>query len=83
MLIHVVIALGSMGYSTYLFIAPAKSRFSIAYTLVGMTLISGTYLVVSMGTPMLRACSTGLFYIGFVSLAIIAAHKKLDDRSAS
>ena len=75
--IHALIALGSLGYATYLFISPAKSRFSVAYTLVAMTLASGTYLVVSTGSHLLQACTTGLLYLGFVSAVIISARRKL------
>ncbi len=76
-LLHVLTALASMVYTSYLFIAPSKSKFKVAYSLVGLTLLSGTYLVVSRHSPLLQACTTGLVYLGAVSLGIVAAHRKL------
>lgn len=76
-LTHAVIALASIGYTTYLFIAPAKAKFFVAYGLIALTLTTGTYLVWSMGAPALQACTTGLLYSGSVGALIISARLKL------
>ncbi len=75
-LVHVTIALSSMAYTTYLFISPAKIRFYISYALIGSTLASGTYLVLSTHSKLLPACEAGLFYLVIVTSGVLAAHRK-------
>lgn len=76
-LLHVLIALSSMAFTTFLYFSPSKNKLRASYVLVALTLTSGTYLVVSTGTPILRACLTGLIYLGAVSLGIVLAERKL------
>jgi hypothetical protein len=76
-LVHVIIALSSMAYTTYLFISPAKVKFYISYALIGLTLASGTYLVLSTHSRLLPACEAGLFYLVIVTAGVTAAHRKL------
>ncbi|MDB5161150.1 MAG: hypothetical protein JWO96_530 [Candidatus Saccharibacteria bacterium] len=76
-LLHVLIALTSVAFSTYLYISPSVTKLKSSYGLVASTLISGTYLVVSTKAHMLQACMTGLLYCGFVFAAIAAARRKL------
>jgi hypothetical protein len=52
-------------------------KLRVAYGLVGATLASGFYLVWSEPAHMIEACTVGLFYIGVVSLGIVAARSKL------
>lgn len=77
LLIHVVIAITSIVFTTYLFFAPSKSAFYVSYGLVGLTLGSGTYLVLSAHAPILSSCITGLAYIGIVLFGLAAARHKL------
>jgi hypothetical protein len=76
-LFHVVIALLSIGYTTYLFFVPSKKKFYVNYALVALTITSGTYLVWSKPAHIAQACMTGLFYIGFVSVGMAAAQYRL------
>lgn len=76
-LLHVLIALTSLVYAGYVYFSPSKTKLYAAYGLVALTLISGTYLVVTMNTPLLQACSTGLLYLGVVLSGLLAAHRKL------
>jgi hypothetical protein len=77
LLTHLVLALTSVVWATAVLIAPSRFRLRISYALVALTLISGTYLVVSTHAPMLQSCMSGLFYTGFVSLGLAVAHRKL------
>ena len=77
LLVHLVLALTSVVWATVVLIAPSRFRLRISYALVALTLTSGTYLVVSTHAPMLQSCMSGLFYTGFVSLGLAAAHRKL------
>lgn len=77
LLIHVIIALSSIAYTTYLFVRPSQTKFYVNYALIGLTLTSGTYLVISTHSPMLAACKTGLFYLAVVTSGTIIAHYRL------
>jgi hypothetical protein len=76
-LLHVVIALSSVAYTTYLFLAPSKLKFYVSYGLIGMTLASGTYLVITTHSPLLSSCEAGLAYLGVVLCGLIAARHRL------
>ena len=75
LLIHIVIALSSVGYTTYLYFSPSRRHFYTAYALVGSTLASGTYLVITTHSPLLESCLSGLIYIGVVLFGITAAYR--------
>jgi hypothetical protein len=76
-LLHVLIALSSIAWTSYLYLAPSKHKFYAAYGLIAATLASGAYLVISTGSPLLSSCVTGLVYLGIVSSGVIASSKKL------
>lgn len=75
--LHVLIALSSIAYAGYTFFAPSKNKLRVSYGMVALTLITGTYLVVSTGSPLLSACTTGLLYLAVVLSGLAAAHRKL------
>ena len=77
LLLHIIIALGSVAYTSYLYFSPTRKHFYAAYGLVGLTLASGTYLVLSTHSSLLTSCITGLVYIGIVLGGITAAQRKL------
>lgn len=77
LIFHICIALMSMAYTTYLAFSPAKSKFAAAYCMVGLTVASGTYLVVSTHSPLLQSCMTGLMYLAVVGAGIAAAYYRL------
>ncbi len=74
---HIIIALSSIVYSTFLFFVPTKRNLRISYGLVGLTLTSGTLLVVVSGARILQTCTTGLMYLGIVSIGMVYAHYEL------
>lgn len=77
LLLHILIALSSLGVTTFLVFSPSKVTLRISYGLAASTLTTGTYLVVSSGSHMLEACAMGLFYLGVTSLGILKARQKL------
>ncbi len=79
---HIIIALTSVAYSTYLYSRPSKKKFYVTYSLVGLTLLSGGYLIWQTHAPMLQACTTGLIYIGVILVSAVPAHVKLARASA-
>jgi hypothetical protein len=74
--IHIVLAISSLIYTSLLFIAPSNRRFKINYALVTATLLSGTLLIFQTGSGLLQACMSGLFYLSMVSVGTLLAHKK-------
>ena len=77
LIIHVVIALLSIVFTTWLWLAPSPSKLPVSYILVALTLTSGTYLVISNPAQMLHTCVMGLAYLGIISVVIISARHKL------
>jgi hypothetical protein len=83
LIIHVIIALSSIGLTTYAYLRPSSRVLRGAYGAIGLTIASGVYLVVVMPSHMLQACMSGLLYLGFVSIGIIAARSRLARRQAA
>lgn len=75
---HILIALASVGYTTFLYLKPTKGKLFTSYTLVGLTLTSGTYLVITNPAHLASACVTGLIYTGFTLAGIVSARRKLE-----
>lgn len=73
-LVHVLIALSSVAAATISYFKPATKRFYASYGLILATIASGTYLIVSMQSNILRSCLTGLLYVTVVSAITVAAH---------
>ena len=76
-LVHVIIALSSIVYTTNLNFRPTKRGFYAAYGLIAATITSGTYLVISTHSPLLSSCVTGLVYLGIVSVGMLSASRRL------
>lgn len=76
-LLHVLIAISSLVYTTYLLFAPARSKFKAAYTLVALTLLSGFGLIVITHSPILQTCISGLTFLAINSVGLAVAHYRL------
>jgi len=74
---HLLIALTSLIYSGYVFLRPSPSGIKLSSGLAIATIASGTYLVVSTHSPMLKSCLVGLAYLGVVSVGIVLASIRL------
>ncbi len=75
--LHVIIALASTVYTTYVYLFPSKSKLNLAYSLVALTIASGTYLVLTKPSQLISACITGLIYLGLVLPTIVSTRSKL------
>lgn len=69
LLLHVVVALVSVAYTTYACISPTRSRLHLSYVLIGLTLLTGTYLAVLNPGQLLQACISGVIYVTVMSAA--------------
>ena len=82
LILHISIALASVVSSTYALIYPSRNKLNLSYALVALTIATGTYLVISLHTPLLQVCTTGLVYIGGIFLVLLSAHKRLANSKA-
>lgn len=77
LVLHIVIALSSIAYTTFTYFTPSKNKLRISWMLVALTIASGTWLVISAHSALLQSCTTGLVYLTIVSAGIIAAQRRL------
>jgi len=76
LLLHIGIALISVGFAGYTFVVPSKTKLKISFGLVGGTLASGTALIITDPAHMLHACMAGLFYTAILlTMTILIQHK--------
>lgn len=83
LLTHITIALFSVIYTAYTFLKPSATKLAGSYSLVGLTIGSGTYLVISMRANMVRACVTGLVYLAINIYYLAGAQRKFSLIKAS
>lgn len=74
---HIVIALSSLIYTTYALFSPSAKKLQTSYALVGLTLATGTVMVIQNPSHLMQGCMTGLLYVGIITVAIVSAHRKL------
>lgn len=77
LVLHILIALSSVILTTLTYIAPTQAKLRISYGLIGATVVSGTYLILTSSAHMLQACVTGLLYVAFMTVGVVAARRKL------
>lgn len=82
-LIHVMLALISIGQTTFLLFMPSKTKLYSTYALFGGTLLSGTYLILTKPVHMLTMCVEGVAYVAFVVWGIVFAYRKLAQKTAT
>lgn len=78
LVVHIGIAFSSLLVTGFALAFPSKAKLAASYSLVGLTIASGTILIISSGSPLLKACITGLAYLAFVLAGIFAAQHKLN-----
>lgn len=74
---HIAIALISVIYTAYVYIAPSKAKLGGSYVLVALTVATGTWLIIANPAHMVQSCITGLVYLGVIFFGIALAHRKL------
>jgi len=73
-LIHVIIALASIGIASFTFFKPSIKRLAVSYGFIVATVASGTYLLLVSEGDILKSCLSGLLYLTVVSIVTIATH---------
>jgi hypothetical protein len=82
LVLHIAVALSSVVCSSLGFFIPSKFKLVATYILIGLTLISGTFLVITTHAPVLQSCVSGLVYVSIVSAGTLAMRRKLANRQA-
>lgn len=77
LLLHILIALGSVVSATLAFFRPSTVKLDVSYGLMGLTLISGVLLIMQSQGHILETCITGILYVGAVSVLIVQAQRRL------
>lgn len=77
LLLHILIALASVAFASYAYVSPSNGRLKVSYALIGLTLASGTYLVLTSPAHMVQACISGIVYVSVVTVMVLAAHRRL------
>jgi hypothetical protein len=80
---HIIIALSSIVYTTYLFIAPSRRKLYVNYGLVSLTLASGVYLVISTHARLVPSCTTGLVYLSVITASTLGTRSKMAHAKAA
>ena len=75
--IHIIIAFSSVAFTTFAYFAPSRAKLYTSYGLIGLTLISGTDLVVVSRARIISACTSGLIYVGIMTVGLYATQRKL------
>ena len=77
LIFHILVALAGLFYSVYVFFYPSKRRINTVYGLLGLIVISGSYLIYLKPAHMTQTCIEGLVYIGVILGATVLAKNKL------
>ena len=77
LIIHVGIALSSLGYAAYLYIRPSVLGLAITYSLIALTLLTGFSLVFEKPESLPQVCTSGLLYLALMLAGVVLVHRKL------
>lgn len=73
-LLHVLIALSSVAIASFTYFKPTTRRLAVSYGFIIATVGSGTFLILSASSNILKSCLVGLLYVTAVSVVTIATH---------
>lgn len=77
LLLHIIIALSSIGIATFTYFKPTTKRLGVSYGFIVATVASGTALLIMNPSTILHTCLSGLFYVTVVSIVTIATHVRV------
>lgn len=76
-LLHIIIALASVLFSSITFFKASTKKLALSYGLIVATVASGTYLIFTTPGSILKSCLTGLVYVTVVAGITIATHARV------
>lgn len=77
LILHIVIALTSILFSTYCIVSPSKKKINGNYLFLAGTWISGFFLVFQNHVSFGHLCLSGILYTGIVTVNMFLAKRKL------
>jgi hypothetical protein len=77
LILHIVFALSSIALTTLAFFLPSSLKIKVSSYLVGLTLASGTYIVIAGHLSIKSVCLSGLLYVGFTISGLVLASRRL------
>lgn len=77
LILHIIIALSSLGLSAYAVAKPSRSKLQTTYALVALTLLTGVGLVVVNPAHLPQACGSGIVYLCFALTGIGVSRYRL------
>lgn len=82
LILHIAVAVASLGYTAYVLLSPAQSHLRVIYVLVGLTVLSGVVLIITKPAHMTQTCTTGLVYLAVMFFGIVAIRHRLANLKA-
>jgi hypothetical protein len=82
LLVHILIALSSVAFSTLSIFAPSDKKIKINYAFLAATWISGFFLVFQSNVSFGHLCLSGILYTGVVSMNIYLTKRRLAAQEA-
>lgn len=76
-IVHVGVALSSIGYAAYAFFRPTVQKIHITYALIAGTFLTGFTLVFAQPEALPQVCTSGLLYIALMLGAVTVIHRAL------
>lgn len=83
LILHILIALSSVAFSTVSIFAPTNKKIKINYAFLAATWISGFFLVFQSNVSFGHLCLSGILYTGVVTMNIYLAKRKLAAQQTS
>ena len=77
LLTHISIALSSLLFTTYLYFKPTQAKIYASYTLIGLTLGTGTVLILLHPASLSKTWMSGLVYFAVTLTGTMLARQKL------
>ena len=78
LLSHITIAILSLLFATRMAVRPSAKQVKASYVLAGLTLGTGTVLILTTGSALLQACASGIVYFSAMLVLIHIARTKLE-----
>jgi hypothetical protein len=77
LLLHILFAAASIVGASIALVRPSMNKLLAGYGLTGLTLFSGSILVIVSHAKLASACMSGLLYVSGIALALGLARRRL------
>jgi hypothetical protein len=81
--LHISAALAGIITSSLAFLWPSANKIRLTTGMVALTVLSGTVIVAQRHLGLVSACISGLLYIGFTSVSLLLAARRLSTQKSS